>query len=281
MTTENLIPRLDETQTVTQPQDTQNPTPATNVEPQPAVEPTVATNLMQGADTSSKGDNWEKRYKDLQSFQSKRENELRGKIKDLESTDSSFTAPTTPEQMEVFKDEHSEVYNMMLTLAHQKASEATEGINAQLQTYEEERMMTEFVEAQSRIKATHPDFIEVVQSAHFQEWAQSQPLQVQEWIYNNPDDPDMAIIALDRYKASRDVTPATPAVEAHPAPTQQPPADTSSAAQAVGSSSAPITKAGVKIWTASEIKKMSSQDWKKNEADIDSAYTEGRVNFNA
>lgn len=283
MTTENLIPRLDETQVTVQ--DDQNPTQTTSDESQPSVETTETTNLMSGADTSSKGVDWEKRYKDLQSFQSKRENELRDKIKGLEAADSSFKAPTTPEQMDTFKEEHPEVYNMMLTLAHQKASEATQGISAQLQTYEEERMMTEFTEAQSRIKAAHPDFMDVVQSTKFQDWAKGQPAQVQQWIYNNPDDPDLAIIALDRYKATQDAE-ATQAVQtaqqAHlEEEAQQTQADVSSAAQVVGNPSAPITKDGVKIWTKSEIKAMSSKEWAKHSEEIDKAYTEGRVNFNA
>ncbi|MEE8598084.1 MAG: hypothetical protein V3S69_00930 [Dehalococcoidales bacterium] len=281
MTTENLIPRLDPTQAVVTPVE-QNPAPATEVEPQPSVETPAVTNLMQGTDTSSEGVNWEKRYKDLQSFQSKRENELRDQIKGLETADSSFTAPTTPEQMDAFKGEHPEVYNMMLTLAHQKASEATQGINAQLETYEEERMMSEFTDAQATIKATHPDFMDVVQTAEFQGWAQNQPQQVQQWIYNNPDDPDMAIIALDRYKATRDVAAAQAAQATHlEEQSQQTQADTSSAAQAVGTSSAPITKAGAKIWTASEIKAIHPNDWSKHSGDIDKAYAEGRVNFKA
>lgn len=280
MTTENLIPRLDETQVTVQ--DDQNPTQTTSDESQPSVETTETTNLMSGADTSSKGVDWEKRYKDLQSFQSKRENELRDQIKGLEAADSSFKAPTTPDQMDTFKEEHPEVYNMMLTLAHQKASEATQGINAQLQTYEEERMMTEFTEAQSRIKAAHPDFMDVVQGNEFQDWAKGQPAQVQQWIYNNPDDPDLAIIALDRYKATRDAATAQVAQAAHlEEEAQQTQADVSSAAQVVGNPSAPITKEGVKIWTKSEIKAMSSKEWAKHSEEIDKAYTEGRVNFNA
>jgi hypothetical protein len=276
VTNENLIPRLDETQ------DDQNPTQTTEVESQPSVETTEVTNLMSGADTSSKGVDWEKRYKDLQSFQSKRENELRDKIKGLEAADSSFKAPTTPEQMEAFKGEHPEVYNMMLTLAHQKASEATQGISAQLQTYEEERMMTEFTEAQARIKAAHPDFMDVVQGNDFQAWAQSQPVQVQQWIYNNPDDPDMAIIALDRYKATRAAAAAQAEQQAaHLEQEAQEDASTSSAALAVSNPSAPITKEGEKIWTASEIKAMTSTEWSKNSEDIDKAYAEGRVNFKA
>jgi hypothetical protein len=281
VTTENLIPRLDPTTTAVT-QDEQNPTPATEAEPQPSVETTVVTNLMQGADTSSEGVNWEKRYKDLQSFQSKRENELRDQIKGLETADSSFKAPTTPEQMEAFKGEHPEVYNMMLTLAHQKASEATQGITAQLETYEEERMMSEFTDAQATIKASHPDFMEVVQTAEFQTWAQGQPMQVQQWIYNNPNDPDMAIIALDRYKATRDAATVQAAQAAHlEEEAQQTQAASLSAAQAVGTSSAPLTKEGAKIWTASEIKAIHPTEWSKHSDDIDKAYAEGRVNFRA
>lgn len=277
MTTENLIPRLDVTETVEQ-----NPAQTTSIESEQSVETTQVTNLMSGSDTSIEGDKWEKRYKDLQSFQSKRENELRKKIAELEAADSSFTAPTTPEEMEAYKERHPQEYNMMLTLAHQTTSEATQGISAQLQTYEEERMMTEFTEAQSRIKLKHPDFMEVVQSNDFQTWAQNEPAQVQQWIYNNPDDPDLAIIALDRYKATLDAK--AHEAEAHleeEAQNKQTLADIESAALEVGGSSAPQTKEGARIWKASEIKTMSQRDWAKYSEDIDNAYDEGRVNFNA
>lgn len=277
MTTENLIPRPEETVTE---QGDEKPNQTTSVESDQSVEPEKTPNLMSGADTSNKGTDWEKRYKDLQSFQSKRENELRDKIKELEAADSTFQAPTTPDQMEAFKEEHPEMYNLMLTLAHQKASEATQGISDKLQTYEEERMMNEFEQAQARIKEVHPDFIDVVQSADFQGWAQAQPQQVQQWIYNNPDDPDLAIIALDRYKASRDASTAHPEKEA---PKQDAAVeDTASAAQAVSSgSSAPQTAEGKKIWTASEIKGLSRKEWQKHAEEIDAAYDEGRVNFKA
>lgn len=282
MTTENLIPRLTEAQVTPATVQTQNPTPVTESAPAPSVETTLVTNLMPGSDTSNEGVDWEKRYKDLQSFQSKRENDLRGKIKDLEAADPSFTAPTTPEQMEALKEKHPEIYNMILTVAHQTTTAANEGINAQLQTFEEERAMTEFTDAQAKIQKAHPDFLSVVQTSEFQAWAQNQPAQVQQWIYNNPDDPDLAVIALDRYKATRDAGTTQVAQTAHlEQVAQQTETDTSSAAQAVGGTSAPITKAGEKIWTASEIKGMTSADWKKNSEEIDKAYAAGRVNFNA
>ena len=278
MTTENLIPRPEETIQ----DDQQNPTPTAELESQPSVETTETTNLMSGADTSTKGTDWEKRYKDLQSFQSKRENDLRGQIKDLETAETSIKAPITADEMEELKEKHPETYNMMLTVAQQTTSEANKGINAQLQTIEEERMMTEFTEAQTKIQAAHPDYIEVVNSEVFQAWAQNESAQVQQWIYDNPNDPDLAIIALDRYKAYQEAAKVLAEQTAHlEMEAQQTQADTNNAAQAIGASSAPATKEGQKIWTKTEIKTMSSTDWSKHSEDIEKAYTEGRVNFNA
>lgn len=244
---------------------------------QPVEANSSETNLMSSTDTSASNStvDWEKRYKDLQSFHSKRENELRSQIAELESADSSFQAPTTPEQMDAFKEEHPEVYNMMLTLAHQKATEATQGISTKLQTYEEEKRMSAINAAKAKLQQSHPDYIDVVQTGEFQEWAQKQPAQVQQWIYNNPDDPDLAIIALDRYKAYRDAN------AAHLEKEKEAKAAQEAAAQAVGSSSNPAVKEGEKIWTASEIKKMSSDDFRKHEKEIDIAYLQGRVNFKA
>ena len=276
VTTESLIQRPGESN-VTGVQETHD---ATGAESTQTVESELTTSLMQSADTSSQSNtDWEKRYKDLQSFQSKRENELRVQIKDLEATDSSFQAPTTPDQMEAFKDEHPEVYNMMITLAHQKATEATQGINTQLQSFEEERKMTEFASAQARIQKAHPDFATIINDAVFHTWAEAQPQQVQQWIYNNPDDPDLAIIALDRYKASRDAQTAHP--EKDDTNTTSSATTDTSAAQAVSTSSQPSMSEGPKVWTKSEINSLSSADWQANEKDIEKAYLEGRVNFNS
>jgi len=273
VTTESLIPRLDVTD-VQQNPDAQS----TGTTPDQAIEPNMDTSTSTAADTSIKGldaDVWEKRYKDLQSFQSKRENEMRKEIAELQDADSTFTAPTTPEQLEVFKEEHPEVYNMMLTLAHQKATEATQGINMQLQTIEEERNVNAFLEAQQQLKNAHPDYETIVRTSEFQEWAKVQPASVQQWIFDNPDNPELAGIALDRFKAHREATKAHLETEA------QKKADTQSAALAVGSSSIPKASDGKKVWTASEIKSLHPNDYRKYAAEIDVAYDEGRVNFKA
>lgn len=244
MTTENLTPQS-EVITTTE----QEPTQTTEVEPNQHVDANPVTNLMSGADTSTKDVDWEKRYKDLQSFQSKRENELRDKIKGLE-----FVEPSTPAETE------------------------TQTIESPIA---ETSNMNEFTSARAKIAASHPDFMSVVQSAEFTTWAKTQSANVQNWIYKNPDDPELAIFALDRYKATlaTPTTQAAPVEEVHPE--KETTVDTLGAAMAVGTSSTPMTKEGKKIWRASDIKHMTSRDWKANSAEIDLAYSEGRVNFKA
>lgn len=247
-------------------------------------------------DTSTQGQSsqgntvdWEKRYKDLQSFHTKRENELKKQLREKEKNDDSFKAPTTPEEMETFKKNNPSAYNMMLTLAHDVVSKQTQGINEKLEVFEQDRKMSEINTAKNKIKKAHPDYLDIVQEAEFHEWAESQPSRVQEWIYNNPDDPDLAIIALDRYKATRNSSNKQSSTEEHSESEaqqqQQTKKDRSNqqdAASAVsGGQGSPDISQGKKVWTASEIKKIPSRDWKKYEEEIDRAYAEGRVNFKA
>ncbi len=268
MTQESLIQRPEGT-------DSMKPEETTSANSGQDVEPVQILSLMDSLDTSAENIvNWEKRYKDLQSFQSKRENELRGEIKDLKISGDSFELPTTAEELQSFKTAKPDQYNMMVTLARQATTEATQNMSDQLRTLESDRSMNEYNQAQVKIKAAHTDYIEVVNSKDFHTWAEGESQQVQQWIYNNPDNPDLAIIALDRYKAQRD------AKTAHPdKATNQPSNTANSAANAVGTpSSAPTTINGKKVWTKSEIDK---SDWAKYGEEIEEAFTDGRVNFNA
>jgi len=250
------------------------PEETTSANSEQNVETVQTPSLMDSLDTSAGNIvDWEKRYKDLQSFQSKRENELRGEIKDLRTSGDSFEMPTTAEELQAFKTAKPDQYNMMVTLARQATTEATQNMSDQLKTLESDRNMNEYNQAQVKIKAAHTDYIEVVNSKDFHTWAEGESQQVQQWIYNNPDNPDLAIIALDRYKAQRD------AQTAHPEATNQPSNTANSAANAVGTpSSMPTTMNGKKVWTKSEIDKAN---WAKHGEEIEEAFTDGRVNFNA
>ena len=51
-----------------------------------------------------------------------------------------------------------------------------------------------------RNKRKHPDFEEIKNSEDFHSWAKNQPQSIQDWIYSNTDDADLATRALDLFK---------------------------------------------------------------------------------
>ena len=67
-----------------------------------------APEVINQADTGSQTNttqtiDWEKRYKDLQSYSDKTKLGLQGRISDLEAKATVFTPPKTAEELEVFK----------------------------------------------------------------------------------------------------------------------------------------------------------------------------------
>ena len=55
-------------------------------------------------------------------------------------------------------------------------------------------------EAEETLKSKHPDFEDIRGDDNFHNWAKEQPEQIQDWIYNNPDNVSLAVKAIDLYK---------------------------------------------------------------------------------
>ena len=55
-------------------------------------------------------------------------------------------------------------------------------------------------EAEQTLHSAHPDFADIRKSDEFHSWAKSQPEAIQDWVYNNPDNVDLAVKAIDLYK---------------------------------------------------------------------------------
>ncbi len=267
MINESLIPRNNVTK---------NPESATTDAQTTSVDGKTDTSATQNTDTSidSNAIDWEKRYKDMQSFSSKRENELNKTIEDLKTSEQSFKLPTSPEDMEAFKKKDTEMYNMMVSLAHQQAANANQGLNATVETLEAERTSANLTKMRDKIQAAHTDYLDIVNSEDWTKWSDGQPQEVQKWVHENYDNPDLAIIALDRYKAQRDAN------QAHLDQRKRVKDNTASAAQGVAPSSAPQQSGQPRIYTATEIKAMSSKQWAECEDDITLGVTQGRVFLN-
>ena len=62
-------------------------------------------------------------------------------------------------------------------------------------------------DAEKRLMERHPDFEDIRNSDDFHGWAKEQPKSIQDWIYNNADDADLASRALDLFKKDFGIEP--------------------------------------------------------------------------
>ena len=58
-------------------------------------------------------------------------------------------------------------------------------------------------EAQLQLSKYHPDFEDIKESDDFHEWANTQPMEIRGWIYENNSDGTLAARAIDLYKKDR------------------------------------------------------------------------------
>lgn len=186
---------------------------------------------------------WEKRYKDLQSYHDKTTGELKGQLKELTGGE-----PTTEEEV-------AELKAQLETLKGIEQGRETESLVA---------------EAQQRVGQAHPDFVGIIQSTEFAEWIKEQPQVFQDAIYADRPDAQMAINALTLYKTSGGYNQRQEATQ------QQQMLD--QAAMSVNSGHREQPQSEVqKTWTWAEINSLSPSQYDKLEAEIDTAIAEGRV----
>ena len=115
----------------------------------------------------------------------------------------------------------------------------------------------------------HPDFEDIRNSDDFHSWAKDQPKSIQDWIYSNADDADLASRALDLFK--RDIGMDVPTKEKS---SSKP---TKSAADMVSTKTTTVDPKQEKIWSEREIAAMSVAEFDKYEQEISDAMQEGRI----
>ena len=87
------------------------------------------------------------------------------------------------------------------SVRHEEAIEAEQ----EAQALEEREARIARKEAELTLSEKHPDFGDIRKSDEFHAWAKSQPESIQDWIYNNPNDVDLAVKAIDLYKLENSI----------------------------------------------------------------------------
>ncbi len=217
--------------------------------------------------------NYKKRYDDLKKHYDQKLAEFKQTEQELRAeamqAQPAYSPPKSEEELESFKQEYPDLYNTVETVAHMQSQRQVADLEAQLQSMRQRESEVLRREAESTLKQRHPDFEDLRGDEDFHEWAKEQPDQIQDWIYNNPDNVTLASKAIDLYKLE------TGKSQTQSQPRQKRPQG--SAADMVSTKTTSVDSKQPKIWTEREIAAMSLDQFDRYEDEIKQAMMEGRV----
>ena len=229
-------------------------------------------NLETTKDEPYKKPDYKKRYDDLKKHYDSKLNEFKVREQELLNEASSnrpaYQAPKTEEELEEFKTKYPDVFEVVETVAHMQSESKSKVLEERLSQLQEREAQMLRQSAEERLMEKHPDFNEIRNSDDFHAWAKEQPQSIQDWIYDNSDNPDLASRALDLFK--KDV-----GIEAAPKKTTS--KKTKSAADMVSTKTTSVEPKSEKVWSEREIAAMSIDEFDKHEAEISEAMQQGRI----
>jgi len=225
-------------------------------------------------DTKYSKVDYKKRHDDLKRHYDKKLIEWKAQQEQLQARLASTapkSIPKTPEELATFKEEYSDVYDVVESVAQIQAQEQLAGIQKEIDALKQREIESSMREARLILQTLQPEYDEITASEEFHEWAKQQPQPIQDWIYENPDNAELASRAIDLYKKDVGFSDKKEKPKKKPAKKQD-------AAEAVLIKDSVDPTAGEKkIWTSSEIDSLSIQQYEKHAQEIDDAFKERRV----
>jgi len=220
--------------------------------------------------------NYKKRYDDLKKHYDNKLNEFRSREQELitEATASrpDYQAPKTIEELENFKAQYPDVYDVVETVSHLQSEARVEELTSKITALEAREADVLRKEAESELLNKHPDFDKIRESDEFHEWAQGQPEDIQVWVYNNPNNVGLASRAIDLFKQDIGL------VSRKQNRNSRSKSSNSNAADMVSTKTTTVESTGQpKIWTQEEIAALPMDEFDRLEGEIDKALEEGRV----
>lgn len=222
---------------------------------------------------------YKKRYDDLKRHYDTKVNEFKQEIAELKTVMQSPQAqmpkgvamPKTPEELQAFKDQYPEVFEVVQTVSSYQAESQVAELREELGTIKEREKELEKQKAYQQLLNHHSDFDEIKSDEKFLSWLEEQPESISDGIYKNNTDAKWAARVIDLYKADTGV------------PAKRKKTTKPSAADAVTKTSArevATAKVDGKVWKASEIRNLKPWEFEKLEEELDSARQEGRIDPN-
>ena len=218
---------------------------------------------------------YKKRYDDLKRYYDKKLGEWTSKEGALKSqireNRPKYTPPKSKEELDSFKKEYPDIYGVVETVSHLQSQNEMKDLQEEVSSLKKRNEALAQREAQLELSRIHPDFTTIKESDDFHNWAESQPMEIKSWIYENNSDGKLAARAVDLYKKDRGLG------------SDKKTTTTTSNKDADGADLLVKTSEQIqpsnqkKMWKKSDINKMSDQEFERYEKDIMIAQREGRL----
>jgi len=224
-------------------------------------------------DTPYKKPDYKKRYDDLKKHYDSKLNEFKSREQELleEAANNrpTYKAPKSPEDLEQFKNEYPDVYDVVETVAHMQSETKAKVLEERLSKLQERENNLIREAAEKRLMERHPDFEDIRNSDDFHGWAKEQHASIQAWVYDNNNDADLASRALDLFKKDLGIEPTK--TKSSSKQTRK------SAADMVSTKTTSVEPNQEKVWSEKEIAAMSIAEFDKYESEISEAMQYGRI----
>ena len=217
---------------------------------------------------------FKKRYDDLKrhydSTLGKHKDEVRTLRTQLEQTSKNFVPPKSKDELESWRKEYPDVYEMVETIAMNKADSRTKEMETKYQNLQVQQEEIAKEKAEVELLKLHPDFNDLRSKDDFHEWAAKQDPVIQDWLYENTSNASLAARALDLYKMDRGLGKYSKKEEQT---AKKEAAKVVSKTKKAEAPDAPTKK----VWSNAAISKMNVREYAKYEEEIDKAVREGRI----
>jgi len=218
---------------------------------------------------------FKKRYDDLKrhydSTLGKHKDEVRTLRTQLDSSSKQIIPPKSKEELEAWKKEYPDVYEMVETIAIGKADSRAKEMEDKYQNLQVQQEQITKEKAEVELLKLHPDFSDIRAKDDFHEWATKQDPVIQDWLYENTSNANLAGRAIDLYKMDKGLGKYSNKKEMD---------IKKEAAKAVSKTKKAESTEGAKpkkIWSNAAISKMNVREYAKYEEEIDKAVREGRI----
>jgi len=211
---------------------------------------------------------FKKRYDDLKRHYDSTVNKHKDDVSKLKrqlEESAEQVLPKTKEELEAWRTKYPDVYDVIETIAYNKADEKAKKVETNLKELESQQMAVQRDKAEIELAKLHPDYNEIRADEKFHKWVGEQDSNIQGWLYDNTSNAKLAARAIDLYKmdTGHSKKKTNKSLEASKSVTS--------------TNKREVDTSNKKMWKVSDIAKMKPHEFAKHEKDIDLARVEGRI----